>query len=156
LESFQKYVFSFHYLFELVAFTLFFLKFSEFKKVKFILVLLLFLLLVFLFLYHFQGVIDIDKYFSVSTNICLVTFSINYIFGAYHRNLNYNLFNDGIFLIVSATLIFNAVQFYFSFFETFIRSESGTIFYYLWPIFQVSGIFYYSIFSVGLWKLERK
>jgi hypothetical protein len=156
LESFQKYIFSFHYLFELIAFTLFFLKFSDFKKVKFVVVLAMFLLGIFLFLFYFQGVIVIDNYLAVSTNICLVTFSIYYIFGMYQRNLSTNLFHVGVFWIVSVVLFYNAIQFYFSFYEIFIRNEAGSIFYFLWPIFQVSGIIYYSIFSLGLWKLERE
>lgn len=131
LESFQKYIFSFHYLFELIAFTLFFLKFSDFKKVKFVVVLAMFLLGIFLFLFYFQGVIVIDNYLAVSTNICLVTFSIYYIFGMYQRNLSTNLFHVGVFWIVSVVLFYNAIQFYFSFYEIFIRNEAGSIFYFL-------------------------
>jgi hypothetical protein len=156
LSFLQIYIFGFHYLFELIMFSMFFLQKMQLKN-KFIFVtLLLFVLLFFSGLIYFQGVVDLDKYISVIVNVSIVVFSLHYIFGVYNENLVDNLLHDGVFLIASSLLFYHAVQFYFSFFESFIRSDKGSIFYYLWPIFQVSGILYYLIFSVALWKLKKQ
>lgn len=156
LKFLQIYIFGFHYLFELTMFSMFFLQKMQLKN-KFILVaLLFFVLLVYSGLIYFQGVVDIDEYISVIVNISLVVFSLHYILGVYNENPLDNLLHDGVFLIASSLLFYHAVQFYFSFFESFIRSDKGSIFYYLWPIFQVSGMLYYLIFSVALWKLKKQ
>jgi hypothetical protein len=155
LIAIQKYVFGFHYLFELTIFTSYFFKFSFSKWKILVLSILIFLLIFFCSLLYYQGVIDFDKYFSVCTNLCLVTFSINYIISVYSNIEILNIYEDGIFLIITGVMFYNAIQFYFSFFESFIRNESGSIFYYLWPIFQISGIIYYSIFTLGLWRLRK-
>lgn len=155
MYSYQEYFFGFHYFFEnlLLMFLLF--NYSVSRRKIFIISLSYLFSFIYCFLLYYQNVFEFNKYIAIISNISLVIMSTNYIILNFNENNSSKIFKDGIMIIILGVLFFNAIQVYFSLFETFIRDKDGVIFFYLWPIFQISGIIYYIIFSIGLWKLRR-
>lgn len=67
-----------------------------------------------------------------------------------------NLFQDGLFWVNSAFLIYFSSTFYVSLFEDIIKSVDLNLFYYTWPIQLVSTIIFNVILSRGIWLMRKQ
>ena len=84
----------------------------------------------------------------------LLVFSLLYLNKVYKSNSYDKLYKSPYFWINTAILLYNASTIYISVFENILRNDKVQIFYILWPILQISGIAYYVLFSIGIWKLK--
>jgi hypothetical protein len=85
--------------------------------------------------------------------ICISSF---YFYKVYTEMKITNLFQDGLFWINSAFLIYFSSTFYVSLFEEYIRSEDLNLLYYTWPIQLVSTIIFNVILSRGIWLMRKQ
>lgn len=148
-------LFTVHYLLETLLLTLFFLHFLTKSKFLKLLLLIFVVIILNLMAANYLGDFSIHKYVSLVSNIITFVFSINYILTSYSDSKHEKLTHDGYFIVSTAIMFFAGIQFYFSLFESVIRSDASVVFYYLWPIFQIGGILYYVIFTYGLWTLRK-
>ncbi len=94
-------------------------------------------------------------FLNVSQKFGLLIFSLLYLYYAYNSSAYDKLTDSPYFWINVSVLLYNASSIYISIFENFLRDENIEAFYMLWPLLQISGICYYSLFSFGLWKLKN-
>lgn len=99
----------------------------------------------------------IDENYTI-LNVCqklfLFLFSLKYLNIIYRSDKYDSLTQAPYFWINIAVLLYNASSLYISIFEGFLRNENIEVFFMLWPILQISGIIYYVLFAIGLWKLK--
>jgi hypothetical protein len=151
----QSFLFGFHYISETIILSFLLTKSLLTKRFLLLLCIILIGVIFNFFFLVYLGDFNADKFISITSNITLFIFSLNYILLLYNENIYDNLSDNGNFIIGTGVLFFAGIQYYFSLFESFIRSDTSIIFFYLWPIFQISGILYYLIFTYGLWKLKK-
>ncbi|MEN9998485.1 MAG: hypothetical protein RI922_1475 [Bacteroidota bacterium] len=97
---------------------------------------------------------------NVFANIFLTLYTILlasiYFYKVYTEMKITNLFQDGLFWINSAFLIYFSSTFYVSLFEEYIRSENSDLLYYTWPIQLVSTMIFNVILSRGIWLMKKQ
>ncbi len=151
-----KILYNLHDLFELFIYTSLYFSFKPDKKFKiYFILLLIFGLLSLFYLFHQNFSVDWTNYISVVSNIVLISLSLNYILSEYNFSQLDYLTDNGYFVISAGVLFFSGIQFYFSINESLFQTGSLNLHYALWPIFQLGGIIYYTIFSFGIWKLKN-
>lgn len=93
-------------------------------------------------------------FLNIFQKVFLLVISLYYLHEIYNSRVSENLYDLPYFWCNTAILVFNASTIYVSVFENIIRNNDSYIFYILWPILQISGIAYYVLFSIGIWKLK--
>lgn len=122
-----------------------------FKRFLYSLIPLLFCV----YLYSFFTLNIYENYLLLNLfqKIILFVVSLIYILRLYKLNQYQNLATCiPYFYIIVAVIFYNASTFFISIFENYIRKDGFNVYMVLWPIFQISGIFYYTFFAIGLWK----
>lgn len=92
--------------------------------------------------------------YSSILNVVLSILAIVSIVISYQSSQHYSLFNDKLFLLSAATLIYYGLQLYVISYESIIRSKVNDLFFITWPIIQFSTIFYHLILAKSIWKLK--
>lgn len=90
------------------------------------------------------------------SSLFLICISSFYFYKVYTEMKIANLFQDGLFWVNSAFLIYFSSTFYVSLFEDYIRSEDSNLLYYTWPIQLVSTIIFNVILSRGIWLMRKQ
>lgn len=122
-------------------------------KLFFKLLIPIYLLVITISLQYFN-IFENSLILNVFQKVTLLVLSLVYLFFLFKTSKHENLYESDFFWINTAVLIFNASTIYLSIFENFLRSNQSQMYYVLWPIFQVSGIVYFILFTIGLWKLK--
>lgn len=92
------------------------------------------------------------SYYSTIMNICFSILAIVGILQTYKYSTEISLFADRLFILSAAILLYCGLQNYVLIFESIIRSNQDQLFYYTWPIVQISSILYYILISLSIWK----
>lgn len=103
----------------------------------------------------FFGFNENYTFLNVSQKFGLLICSLLYLYYSYNSSAYDKLNDSPYFWINVSVLLYNASSIYISIFESFLRDDNIEVFYMLWPLLQISGICYYSLFSFGLWKLKN-
>lgn len=123
---------------------------------------LLFPMTIFFIIYSFYEFFNNQGYLNVNTKpyliltIYTIILSSIYFYKVYSEMKIANLFQDGLFWVNSAFLIYFSSTFYVSLFEEYIRSEDSNLLYYTWPIQLVSTIIFNVILSRGIWLMRKQ
>lgn len=117
--------------------------------------------IVFLFLFicniqMFNSQVFDNQLAYILSSLFLITISVLYFKKIYFEMKIANLFQDGLFWVNSAFLIYFSSTFYVSLFEEYIRSEDLNLLYYTWPIQLVSTIIFNVILSRGIWLMRKQ
>lgn len=125
------------------------------KKLHELIVLMMFIFMIFFFFKNLG-----NSKINVISNLCLTLYGVLlasiYFYKVYTEMKIANLFQDGLFWVNSAFLIYFSSTFYVSLFEDYIRSEDSNLLYYTWPIQLVSTIIFNVILSRGIWLMRKQ
>ncbi len=107
-------------------------------------------------IYYFLGwkIEDCLSFYSFFIHVMLTIFAIIILVVQFLNSIYDSLLNDSMYLLASAVLVYNGLQIYVSIFESIIRTHQNQLFFYIWPIVQISTIFYHFLIARALWKLK--
>lgn len=106
--------------------------------------------------FHDSGFLEVNTSSYLILTLFTVVLSSGYFYKVYTEMKIANLFQDGLFWINSAFLIYFSTTFYVSLFEDLIKSVSLQLFYYTWPIQLISTIIFNIILSRGIWLMKKQ
>jgi len=106
--------------------------------------------------FKLKGLMDVNVFPYLIFTIFMVFSSAYYFYKIYTEMKISNLFQDGLFWVNSAFLIYFSSTFYVSLFEDIIKSVDLNLFYYTWPIQLVSTIIFNVILSRGIWLMRKQ
>lgn len=119
-------------------------------------IILLFSFLSLFYSFFIKGIMNINVISNLIFTIFMVFSSSLYFYKIYTEMKVSNLFQDGLFWVNSAFLIYFSSTFYVSLFEDIIKSVDLNLFYYTWPIQLVSTIIFNVILSRGIWLMRKQ
>ena len=154
LTQYQDLVVNIYSIIEFILLMIFYFQIQEDRIFKRFLIYIIPLFLGFSF-YSFYILKVNENYLILNLfeKIILFTTSLLYILRLYKYNQYKNLtYNTPYFYTIVSIMFYNASTFFISIFENFIRNDGTNVYMFLWPIFQISGILYYTFFAIGLWK----
>jgi hypothetical protein len=105
---------------------------------------------------YIKGLMNVNVISYLTFAIFMIFNSAYYFYKVYTEMKVSNLFQDGLFWINSAFLIYFSSTFYVSLFEDVIKSVDLNLFYYTWPIQLVSTIIFNIILSKGIWLMRKQ
>lgn len=119
-------------------------------------IIILFCFLSLFYSFFIKGIMNINVISNLIFTILMVFSCSFYFYKIYTEMKVSNLFQDGLFWINSAFLIYFSSTFYVSLFEDVIKSVDLNLFYYTWPIQLVSTIIFNVILSRGIWLMRKQ
>jgi hypothetical protein len=99
--------------------------------------------------------IDRYSYFGTYSKSIMSILSISIIIERYFKSKSISLFEDFIFNLSIAVVLYNGLQLYVAFFNSIILKHVDELFLYTWPIVQISSITYYLLITRAIWKLKN-
>lgn len=126
-----------------------------YKKIHAYILVIMLIYMVFFFFLDF-GFNKMNVFANIFLTLYTILLSSIYFYKVYTEMKITNLFQDGLFWVNSAFLIYFSSTFYVSLFEEYIRSEDLNLLYYTWPIQLVSTIIFNVILSRGIWLMRKQ